>query len=74
MSSVQLNVNLESISAINSIDDIFSTEEIEKLNGITVGRVDLVSSLNKNREYVNDNEILKMVKKVFAKTFSKKLL
>lgn len=73
LNSVQLNVNLESVSAINSIDEIFSTKEIEKLNGITVGRVDLVSSLNKNREYVNDEKILKMVRKVFIKTKEKNL-
>lgn len=73
LNSVQLNINLESVSAINSIEDIFSTKEIEKLNGITVGRVDLVSSLNKNREYVNDEEILKMVRKVFIKTKEKNL-
>lgn len=71
--SVQLNVNLESITAINSIDEIFSTTEVEMLNGITVGRVDLVSSLNKDRNYVNDKEILKMVKKVFVKTKEKNL-
>ena len=73
LNSIQLNVNLESVSAINSVDEIFATEEIEKLNGVTVGRVDLVSSLNKNREYVNDNEVLKMVKKVFSKTKEKNL-
>lgn len=71
--TIHLNVNLESITAINSIDEIFSTSEVEKLNGVTVGRVDLVSSLNKNRNYVNDNEILKMVRKVFIKTKEKNL-
>lgn len=73
LNSTHLNVNLESITAINSINEIFSIPEIEKLNGITVGRVDLVSSLNKDRNYVNDEEILSMVRKVFVKTKEKNL-
>lgn len=73
LDSIHLNVNLESITAINSCNEIFATEEIKKLNGVTIGRVDLVSSINKKRDYVNEKQILEMAKKVFSKTKEKNL-
>lgn len=64
--TLQLNVNIETITAVNSIDDILATEQAGALYGVTVGRVDLVSSLGKDRSYVNSEEIYKHAKKVFT--------
>jgi hypothetical protein len=71
--SLHLNINIETISAVNSIDDILNCVDIDMLDGITVGRVDLVSSMGKDRAYVNDEELYDMIKKVFIKVKEKNL-
>ena len=67
LSSLQLNVNLETVTAINNSEEILSTDESSELYGVTVGRVDLVSSMGKDRKYVNSDEIYNMASKVFLK-------
>ena len=44
VSSLQLNVNIETITAVSNIDKILSNKQAEALYGVTLGRVDLVSS------------------------------
>jgi len=73
LSSLQLNVNLETITAINNSTSILDTPEVKELYGVTVGRVDLVSSLSKDRSYANSDEVYKMVKNVFVKAKEKGL-
>ena len=58
----QLNVNLETITAMNNSDKILSIPEVQDLYGVTVGRVDLVSSMGKDRSYVNSDEVYKLAK------------
>ena len=64
--TLQINVNIETISAVNAIDGILATEQASLLYGVTVGRVDLVSSMDKDRSYVNSDEVYKCAKKVFT--------
>lgn len=64
--TLQINVNIETITAVNNIKEILATEESETLYGVTVGRVDLVSSMNKDRNYVNSEEVYKLAKQVFT--------
>lgn len=73
LDTLQINVNIETINAVNVIEDILNTEEASQLYGVTVGRVDLVSSMNKDRTYVNSEEIYKHAKKVFTLTKEKGL-
>ena len=65
--TVQLNINVETVTAVGAIQQMLETDEAEMLYGITVGRVDLVSSMGKDRNYVNSDEVYKMVKSVFTK-------
>jgi 4-hydroxy-2-oxoheptanedioate aldolase len=67
ISSIQLNVNLETINAILNSDSILESKEASELYGVTVGRVDLVASMGKDRSYVNSNEVYSLVEKVFVK-------
>ena len=67
LSSIQLNINIETIIAVNNTNKMLEVEEAHELYGITVGRVDLVSSMGKDRTYVNSDEIYKMTKNVFTK-------
>lgn len=66
LSTIQLNVNLETISAISTSEDILNSNEASELYGVTVGRVDLVSSMGKDRNYVNSDEVYSLVETVFV--------
>jgi 4-hydroxy-2-oxoheptanedioate aldolase len=72
-SSLQLNVNIETITAVSNAVKMLETSEAEDLYGVTVGRVDLVSSMNKDRNYVNSEEVYKMARSVFTKAKEKGL-
>ena len=65
-SSLQLSINVETATAVSNIEKMVATPEVEDLYGITVGRVDLVSSLGKDRNYVNSDEVYNMAKTVFT--------
>jgi hypothetical protein len=72
-SSLQLNVNIETVTAVENAIKMLDTSEAEDLYGVTVGRVDLVSSMGKDRAYVNSKEVYKMAKTVFIKAKEKGL-
>lgn len=57
--------NFETINAYTNLDTISTI--FEKLDFITFGRVDFINSLNKNRDYVDSDEIYDMVYNVFKK-------
>jgi 4-hydroxy-2-oxoheptanedioate aldolase len=73
VASLQVSVNLETIAAVTNVDSILDVEEASQLYGVTVGRVDLVSSMDKDRSYVNSEEVYKLAKKVFTKAKEKGL-
>lgn len=73
LDTLQLNVNVETITAVNNIEDILATKEADSLYGVTVGRVDLVSSMGKDRAHVNSKEVYDHAKRVFTVTKSKGL-
>ena len=58
--------NLETINAYKCLDEL--STEFSKLDFVTVGRVDFVGSLNKDRGFVNTDEMFEMVSTVFKKT------
>jgi 4-hydroxy-2-oxoheptanedioate aldolase len=73
LSSIQLNVNIETKTAVANATDMLNTPEANEMYGVTVGRVDLVSSLGKDRSYVNSDEVYTMAKLVFTKAKEKGL-
>lgn len=73
LSTTQLNINIETITAVQNITSILDSEYINNLYGITVGRVDLVSSMNKDRSYVNSDEVYSNVENIFTMAKSKGL-
>jgi len=73
ISSLQISVNLETITAATNVSSILDMEEANQLYGVTVGRVDLVSSMNKDRSYVNSDEVYNLAKNVFTKAKEKGL-
>jgi len=73
LSSLQLYVNLETITAVTNVSEILNIQEANQLCGVTVGRVDLVSSMGKNRSFVNSEEVYALAKNVFVKAKEKGL-
>lgn len=65
--SIQLNINVETITAISNVQKMLDLSEATDLYGVTVGRVDLVSSMGKDRNYVNSDEVYSIVRDVFVK-------
>ena len=66
LSSIQLNINIETVDAYQSHRAMLKSPAARKLYGVTVGRVDLVSSMGKDRSYVNSEEVYMMVETIFC--------
>lgn len=65
LSSTNLYINIESETAIKNAEEIMKSDYIKSLHGVTIGRVDLVSSMDKDRTYVDSDEIYSIVEKTF---------
>jgi 4-hydroxy-2-oxoheptanedioate aldolase len=57
--------NLETINSYNNLEEIATL--FSKLDFVTVGRFDFVSSINKDRDYVDSDEMYEFVKNIFKK-------
>lgn len=64
-------INLETITAVQNFDKMLEIPEIDLLDGIVLGRVDLTGSMNLNRESVNSKEILDICINMAAKAKAK---
>ena len=63
--------NLETIQGYKSLEEI--SNEFNLVDFVTLGRVDFVSSLNKDRNFVNSEEMFKIVSNVFEKAREKNI-
>jgi 4-hydroxy-2-oxoheptanedioate aldolase len=68
ISNVQLGVNIETITAFKNFSEMTKADGFKDLYHITLGRVDFVSSMNKDRSYVNSEEILDIATDLFSKS------
>jgi 4-hydroxy-2-oxoheptanedioate aldolase len=75
LSNVQLGVNIETITAYKNFKEMINSDGFESLYNITLGRVDFVSSMNKDRSYVNSDEIFEIALDLFsqARAYTKKV-
>lgn len=64
---IEFVFNLETITAYHNLEQMFELPDFNLLTGVTVGRVDLTGSMNKDRSYVNSSEVLGICQKVFGK-------
>ena len=62
-----LAINVETIQAYNNLDFILKSSAVKDLYGITIGRVDFVSSMGKDRSFVNSKEMYEMVESAFTR-------
>ena len=63
--------NLETIQSYKLLEEI--SNEFNLVDFVTFGRVDFVSSLNKDRSFVNSEEMLEIVSNVFKKAREKNI-
>jgi len=63
--------NLETIQAYKSLEEI--SNEFNLVDFVTLGRVDFVSSLNKDRNYVNTEEMFEIATDIFQKAREKNI-
>jgi len=72
-SDIDFAINIETKTAVENLDSILSLDDIKFLNGVTIGRVDLLGSMGKDRSEVNTDEIKNICEYVFSKCRDKKL-
>lgn len=71
--SLSLFINIETIDGYNNFDRMLAMKEISELNGVVLGRVDMVGSLGLVREDVNSPTIFDIAKNLFVKAKKKGL-
>ena len=70
---IEFAINIETITAYNNFNDILNLKKINFLSSITVGRVDFVSSLQKDRKFANSEKMFEYCVDVFTKAKEKGL-
>jgi len=66
-----LYINIESKLAYESINDIVSSNDMEYLSGIVVGRSDFISSFGLTKDKTDSDECFEMVREIFLASKSK---
>jgi len=69
-------INIETITAVNNLDDILSVKNLNTLDYMCIGRVDLISSMGRSRDSIDDQDMniivanaLKKIKERGLKTY-----
>ena len=57
--------NMESITSYQNFPEMMNIPELSGIDGVTIGRVDLAGSLNKDRSYVDSEEFFKICRDTF---------
>lgn len=73
LDSVELLVNIETITAYHNFEAMLAIPEIHALQGIVIGRVDFVGSLGLGRDTINTAEVLEYTLDLAAKAKAKGL-
>ncbi|OIN56366.1 aldolase/citrate lyase family protein [Arsenicibacter rosenii] len=68
LSNVQLGVNIETIMAYRNFGEIKKADGFAELYHVTLGRVDFVSSMGKDRAYVNSDEVFDIACDLFTQS------
>jgi 4-hydroxy-2-oxoheptanedioate aldolase len=70
---IKFAANIETILGVKNFDDMLSIPEIDSLDGIIMGRVDLTGSMGMTREDINHPEIFNITRDLFIKSKSHNL-
>lgn len=72
--NLPLFINIESKTGLSNLKSILSMSNISFLNGIVIGRSDLVSSFGYSPDYVNSENIIQKISKALKSIKEKKLI
>lgn len=70
---VSFAVNVETIDGCRNFDSMLALPEIDVLNGVVMGRVDLTGSIGITREDINTQKVFDITKELFTKAKSRNL-
>jgi 4-hydroxy-2-oxoheptanedioate aldolase len=70
---IMVAVNIETITGCKNFDAMLSLADINGLNGIVMGRVDLTGSWEMKRDDVNSDRVLEITRELFVKSRKKNL-
>lgn len=59
--NISKGINIESLQGVQNLDSMLRSDVMDMIDYICIGRVDLVSSLNKDRDYIESPEFLEIV-------------
>lgn len=62
LQSIKTLINIETITGFNNLVDILTTEHIDQIDGVVLGRVDMSGSLGLQRNQVDSDTILNVAK------------
>lgn len=65
--NVEFLINVETFQAVENFDEMLKINEIKKLDGVVIGRVDLTGSMGLDRASVNSEKIFNIVKNTLSK-------
>lgn len=70
---IEFLVNIETLQSVHNFDDILKIPEIRKLDGIVIGRSDLVGSMKLDRTAVNSKQVFAITKELLTKAKQRKM-
>jgi 4-hydroxy-2-oxoheptanedioate aldolase len=70
---IDFAVNIETISACKAFDEMLALPEIDLLDGVVMGRVDLTGSMGLTREDINCKQVFDLTCELFAKAKHKSM-
>ena len=65
---IMFAVNIETINGYRNFDEMLKLPDLQRLDGIVMGRVDLTGSLGLSREDINSDQIFEITKDLFVKS------
>ncbi|MCT7556230.1 aldolase/citrate lyase family protein [Aliarcobacter butzleri] len=70
---IEFAFNIETITGYSNLDDILTLNNLDILQGMTIGRVDFTASMGKDRTFVDSKQMLEYCIEIFRKSKSKGL-
>ena len=73
VSTLNLAINVETKTTIDNLVEILEVDKLNKLYAITIGRFDLASSLELERNQINNAKMFEIIQDAFEKIKSKRM-
>lgn len=70
---VHFAVNIETIDAVKAFDKMLELPDIDLLDGVVMGRVDLTGSMGLTREDINSDQVFEITKELFTRAKPKNM-